>query len=60
MKALVSIMLLSLALATVDIGLKPIHETEEERYAFFKTLQLRSRLRAASINVPINNYEDAQ
>ena len=60
MKVLASLLILSLALGQVSIPLHPVHKTEEERYAFFKSQQLRTRLRASSIYVPINNYEDAQ
>ena len=49
----------SLALGLVDIPLFPVHSTAEERYAFFKSQQMRGFLRASSIYVPVNNYEDA-
>ena len=60
MKVLATLLILSLALGQININLQPVHKTEEERYAFFKSQQLRTRLRASSIYVPINNYEDAQ
>lgn len=60
MKALACLLVLNLVLGQISINLQPVHRTEEERYAFFKSQQLRTRLRASSIYVPINNYEDAQ
>lgn len=60
MKVLVLFVSLGLVLAAVDISLSRIHKTEEQQYAFFKSRQLHSHLRASSIYVPINNYEDAQ
>lgn len=60
MKVLATLLILSIALGQISINLQPVHKTEEERYAFFKSQQLRTRLRASSIYVPINNYEDAQ
>lgn len=60
MKALACVLILGLALGIVDINLNPIHTTPEERYAFFMNQKLRTHLRASSIYVPVNNYEDAQ
>ena len=60
MNKLLALCLLSLAVVAVDINLSPIYKTPEERYAFFKHQQAKAYLRAASIYVPIINYEDAQ
>jgi cathepsin D len=49
-----------LALATLDIPLKPVYETEEERYAHFKVLQFRNFLGASSADIDISNYLNAQ
>ena len=59
MKVLFGILLIGLVLG-LDITLNKIHSTKEEEYAFFKSRQLKSYLRASSIYVPVNNYEDAQ
>jgi cathepsin D len=56
----IALVALGLVSALVEIPLFPIHETEEERYAFFKRRQIRHQLNASPIYVPISNYEDAQ
>lgn len=53
-------LVLGLVLSQTDISLSPIHKTAEERFAFFKSLQVRSYLRASSVYVPITNFDDAQ
>ena len=64
MKILVFALALALAMGTVTIPLQRIHETEEEQYAYYKSLQLRKALRQSSSlrgdNVPLTNYMDAQ
>ena len=60
MKGLVLALILGMALGVVHIPLNPVHKTEEERYAYFKTLQMREFLGLSKTNIPITNYLDAQ
>lgn len=58
MKALIVSLIIVATLGIVNIPLEPINKTPEERYAFFKYLQLKKLLRGQ--NVPLTNYLDAQ
>ncbi|CAG9311465.1 unnamed protein product [Blepharisma stoltei] len=58
MKAILVSLILVSVLATVDIPLKPIHETADEQFAYFHFVKLRRLLRGNS--VPLTNYVDAQ
>lgn len=59
MRALLSLCMLAVALAQITIPIQSIHQTPEERYAHFKSLQIRKALYGAT-DVPLTNYQDAQ
>jgi len=59
MKAVVLLALLGISFAIVSVPLKPVHETPEERMAYFKHLKALKFLHGTE-NVPISNYMDAQ
>ncbi|CAG9328599.1 unnamed protein product [Blepharisma stoltei] len=60
MKVLAFTLILAAAFAIVEIPIRPVHETPEEKYAHFKRLQILKQLSAGTTDVELTNYQTAQ
>ncbi|CAG9324705.1 unnamed protein product [Blepharisma stoltei] len=51
---------LGVLVSSLDISLRPLYSTNEEKYAHFKSLQVLAKLSSSKVDVPLKNYQSAQ